>query len=105
IQVKRADPASSWIWGAIKMPGAVLHDLHALWQRRDRADEYIGTLVNAYIAEGGQVRGVKAGRSYVDVGTLNGYREAIRLLSRVAARGRADGRPRRPSPAAALPVP
>jgi hypothetical protein len=25
--------------------------------------------------------GVRAGESYVDVGTLNGYREAIRLLT------------------------
>jgi glucose-1-phosphate thymidylyltransferase len=52
-----------------------------LWCRRGRADEYVGTLVNAYLAEGGQAWGVRAGRAYVDVGTLYGYREAIRLLS------------------------
>jgi hypothetical protein len=63
------------------MPGAVLRDLHALWIARDRRDEYIGTLVNAWIAGGGHARGVRAGTSYVDVGTVRGYREAIMLLS------------------------
>ena len=39
--------ARNWIWGAFKMPGHVLHELHALWEERGRRDEYIGTLVNA----------------------------------------------------------
>ncbi|NNM71840.1 sugar phosphate nucleotidyltransferase [Enterovirga aerilata] len=81
IQVKRRDAASRWIWGAFKMPGAVLHELHALWRERECEDEYIGTLVNAYLARGGRAVGVKAGQSYVDVGTLGGYRSAITLLS------------------------
>ncbi|HWR53889.1 MAG TPA: nucleotidyltransferase family protein [Bryobacteraceae bacterium] len=80
IQVKRAGADSNWIWGAFKMPGAVLRGLHALWEERGRQDEYIGTLVNAYLARGGRAVGVRAGAGYVDVGTLNGYREAIRLL-------------------------
>ncbi len=80
IQVKRPGAASSWVWGAFKMPGAVLADLHALWEERDRGDEYIGTLVNAYLARGGDARCVRAGAAYVDVGTLHGYREALRLL-------------------------
>jgi glucose-1-phosphate thymidylyltransferase len=81
IQVKSTAARSHWIWGAFKMPGAILHALHALWLRRDRCDEYIGTLVNAWLAEGGTAWGVRAGASYVDVGTLNGYREAMRLLA------------------------
>lgn len=81
IQVKSPAAQSSWIWGAFKMPGSVLHALHRLWLARERRDEYIGTLVNAFIAAGGMARGVRAGRSYVDVGTLHGYREAITLLS------------------------
>jgi glucose-1-phosphate thymidylyltransferase len=81
IQVKQANAASKWIWGAFKMPGSVLRDLFSLWCERERSDEYIGTLVNAYIAAGGTVRGVPSGESYVDVGTLHGYREAIKLLS------------------------
>ena len=91
IQVKRPDAASNWIWGAFKMPGRVLADLRELWLRRDRQDEYVGTLVNAYLAAGGEAVGVKAGLSYVDVGTLNGYRAAIGLLSDGAAGEGAPG--------------
>lgn len=81
IQVKQIDAASKWIWGAIKMPGAILHELHALWERRGCTDEYLGTLVNAYLAEGGEARAIRAGEVYVDVGTLHGYREAMRVLN------------------------
>lgn len=81
IQVKKKNPDSNWIWGAFKMPGYVLSELHGLWQKRNPPDEYFGTLVNAYIANGGKALGIRAGSSYVDVGTLNGYREAIKLLS------------------------
>ena len=80
IQVKRAGAQSPWIWGAFRMPGAVLAALHALWREREERDEYFGTLVNAYLAAGNEAVGVRAGHAYVDVGTLNGYREAIRLL-------------------------
>lgn len=85
IRVKSRDAATNWVWGAFKMPGAVLHALHALWQARGRRDEYMGTLVNAWIAEGGEAVGVRAGTSYVDVGTVRGYRAAIGLLSASAA--------------------
>ncbi len=59
--------------------------LHELWRARGRRDEYLGTLVNAWLAEGGEALGVRAGRSYVDVGTLDGYREAMRLLGATEA--------------------
>jgi glucose-1-phosphate thymidylyltransferase len=81
IQVKRRDARSTWIWGGFKMPGAILRELHALWQEPGRGDEYIGTLVNAYLARGGRARGIPHGEAYVDVGTLHGYREALRLLA------------------------
>ncbi len=87
IQVKRQDAASNWVWGAFKMPGHVFGDLYALWRARDGADEFFGTLVNAYLAQGGTAAGVKAGHAYVDVGTLNGYRAAIGLLTEMAAQG------------------
>lgn len=80
IQVKKKDANSYWIWGAFKMPGAVFRDLHSLWLARGRRDEYVGTLVNAWLDAGGEAQGVRAGTAYVDVGTLNGYREAIQLL-------------------------
>lgn len=87
IQVKRSDATSRWIWGAFKMPGRTLGALHALWQSRGCADDYVGTLVNAYLAGGGQARGIRAGRSYVDVGTLDGYRAAIALLGEAERTG------------------
>jgi dTDP-glucose pyrophosphorylase len=82
IQVKQAAASSSWIWGAFRMPGRILHDLHALWREREGRDVYVGTLVNEWLARGGEARGVRAGESYVDVGTLHGYREAIQLLEK-----------------------
>lgn len=81
IQVKRQDANSSWVWGAFKMPGAILRELFKLWCERERCDEYIGTLVNAYLSRGGEAIGVRAGQAYVDVGTIHGYREAIKVLS------------------------
>ena len=63
IQVKSPQAGSRWIWGAFKFPGEVLHDLYRLWCDRDKCDEYVGALVNAYIERGGEVRGVPAGRS------------------------------------------
>lgn len=81
IQVKHPDAKSNWIWGAFRMPGHVLHALHALWEERGRRDEYIGTLVNAWLQGGGRAIGVRHGQSYVDVGTVHGYREALTLLA------------------------
>jgi glucose-1-phosphate thymidylyltransferase len=81
IQVKSPQAQSSWIWGAFKMPGRILGELRQLWLERQQRDEYIGTLVNAYLERGGAAVGVRAGHAYVDVGTLNGYRAAIKLLT------------------------
>lgn len=81
IRVKQPNAGTRWIWGAIKMPGRVFHELRALWLEPGRGDEYIGTLVNAYLARGGIALGVKAGHAYVDVGTLDGYRSAMLMLS------------------------
>ncbi|MFL6585166.1 MAG: sugar phosphate nucleotidyltransferase [Chthoniobacterales bacterium] len=86
IQVKQPNARSSWVWGAFKMPGHVFHALHELWLERERTDEYFGTLINAWIARGGTALGIRAGQAYVDVGTLSGYRQAIRLLEDMAAR-------------------
>jgi dTDP-glucose pyrophosphorylase len=85
IQVKKPDAASSWIWGAFKMPASIFRDLFDLWTRRREADLYVGTLVNAYLAEGGAAQAICAGASYLDVGTLHGYREAIRILGQKTA--------------------
>ena len=81
IEVKQHDAQSHWIWGGVRMPGNTFHELYALWCRAERRDEYLGTLVNAWLQGGGRALGVRAGQAYVDVGTLHGYREAIRLLT------------------------
>jgi glucose-1-phosphate thymidylyltransferase len=80
IQVKEANAASNWIWGAFKMTGAMLRELFDLWNERQQQDEYVGTLINAWLQRGGVAAGVRAGLSYVDVGTVRGYREAVALL-------------------------
>src|SRR5438477_287397 len=86
VQVKPSEPKSDWIWGAFKLNGRILTDLHELWVTRSRKDEYVGTLVNAWLARGGRAQGVRAGEAYVDVGTLHGYRHAIQLLASRAGR-------------------
>ena len=80
IQVKQAGASTNWIWGAFKMPGYIFHDLYDMWRKPERGDEYFGTLINAWLATGGHATALRAGRGYVDVGTLHGYRAAIRLL-------------------------
>ena len=80
IRVKQPEPGTNWVWGAFKMPASILSDLHALWCERDKNDEYIGTLVNAWLALGNKAQGVHVGERYVDVGTVHGYHEAIKLL-------------------------
>jgi glucose-1-phosphate thymidylyltransferase len=96
IQVKQQRPASNWVWGAFKMPGAVFRELRWLWEEGGRADEYFGTLVNTYLANGGSARGVCAGETYVDVGTLHGYRTAMSFLSEVSGFGEATPAMSRP---------
>ncbi len=86
IEVKQQDAGSHWIWGAFKMPGVIFHELHQLWCRPERRDEYFGTLINAWLAEGGRCAwACGPGAEYVDVGTLHGYRAAVHLLERPGA--------------------
>lgn len=80
IQVKAKDARSQWIWGAFRLSAQVLGDLCHLWRSRDPRDEYLGTLINEWLRRGGEARAIRAGEAYVDVGTLNGYREALQLL-------------------------
>lgn len=89
IQVKFADPDTHWVWGAFKMPGPVFQDLDRLWHDSMPRPEYFGTLVNAYLAHGGKARAVAAGKTYVDVGTVHGYREAMALLQQQPLKERA----------------
>lgn len=89
VDVKKEDARSHWIWGAFKVRGRALRELHDLWRSRAPRDPYFGTLVTAWLARGGRAAAVRRGRAYVDTGTVGGYREAIRLLD---ARATLEGR-------------
>lgn len=80
IEVKQKHAHSHWIWGALAMPGCIFHALHALWLTPSRQDEYLGTLINAWMEGGGSAVGVRAGIEYIDAGTIEGYRNAIQSL-------------------------
>ncbi|MBV9489051.1 MAG: nucleotidyltransferase family protein [Verrucomicrobia bacterium] len=80
IQVKDPQASNPWVWGAIKMAGHVYHALHRLWHERQYQDEYLGTLVNEWLARGGKAVGIRAGTQYLDVGTIEGFHEACGLL-------------------------
>src|SRR5579872_2562695 len=80
VEVKRADAHSHWIWGAVTTTGSAFHNLKLLWESRHREDQYLGHLLNAYIAAGNLVRSTCAGEIYMDVGTLEGYHQALNFL-------------------------
>lgn len=80
VEVKKSDAHSHWIWGAVTTKGSAFHNLRLLWESRHREDEYLGNLLNAYIAAGNIVRSTCAGEIYMDVGTLDGYRQALDFL-------------------------
>ena len=96
VVVKEPDPGSNWIWGAVTASGRAYHDLYLLWESRHRADEYLGDLLNAYIAAGNAVQSIANGEHYMDVGTMEGYRNAQDYLR---ARSRRTDRQRRMSAA------
>ncbi len=77
IDVKASAPRSHWIWGACKVKGSVLADLYELWSEPGRGDESLGTLINAYLDRGGSATAWPIGERYVDIGSLDGYREAL----------------------------
>ncbi len=88
VRVKQPEIATRWVWGAFKIRGRVLRELHRLWLERQPRDAYVGTLVNAWLARGGRAKAIREGLSYVDTGTVGGYREAIRLLEAMAEQGK-----------------
>jgi hypothetical protein len=58
-----------------------MHELFRLLSRHLSSGVYIGTLINTRMARGGEVSRVRHHRLKVNVGTLYGYCEAIRLCS------------------------
>jgi glucose-1-phosphate thymidylyltransferase len=86
VEVKRMRPKSHWIWGAVACTGRAFHALKLLWQARHREDEYLGHLLNAYLAAGNLVRAVRSGEIYMDVGTMPGYQGAQDFLRKTKLR-------------------
>ena len=80
VEVKRYDAHSAWIWGAVTTTGPAFRNLKLLWESRHREDEYLGHLLNAYMAAGNVVRSTCSGEIYMDVGTLEGYHQALNFL-------------------------
>ena len=76
VEVKKPDAHSHWVWGAVTARGESFHRLKLLWEARHRTDQYLGDLLNAFIAAGNVVRARYSGELYMDVGTLEGYRTA-----------------------------
>jgi len=91
--VKQMNPGTNWVWGAVVTSGRAFHALHQLWESRHRADEYLGDLLNAYIAAGNHVQATANGEHYMDVGTMEGYHAAqdyLRERNRQAAEPQAS---------------
>jgi len=80
VEVKTPAPQSNWIWGAITATGESFRNLKLLWEARHREDEFLGTLLNAYIDAGNTVRGHHVGETYIDVGTMEGFHRAQDFL-------------------------
>lgn len=82
VEVKQAGARSRWVWGAVTCTAEAFHDLRLLWESRQCGDEFLGSLLNAYLARGGAVRALRVGEAYLDVGTVTGYHAAQDFLRR-----------------------
>jgi glucose-1-phosphate thymidylyltransferase len=87
VEVKRPDAHSHWIWGAVTCTGEGFHALKLLWEARHREDQFLGHLLNAYIAAGNPVRATHSGEIYMDVGTVEGFHAAQDFLRGVTLSG------------------
>ncbi len=92
VEVKQPKPGSNWIWGAVTASGRAYHELRMLWESRHREDEYLGHLLNAYIAAGNPVHATANGEHYMDVGTMEGYHNAQDYLRARSRLGRESER-------------
>lgn len=76
VEVKRPGGRDRRVWGAITSPGEQFLALHRLWLARQRRDEFLGDLLNAWIAAGHPVTFDRQGTEYWDIGTPAGYARA-----------------------------
>src|SRR5438270_2357557 len=80
VQVKRDDATSIWVWGAMIFTSRAFGELHQLWEARHREDEYLGDLLNAYIAAGNLVHASHVIENNIDVSTVSSYHSTQDLM-------------------------
>ena len=77
IEVKKPGARGRRIWGAITLPGHYLHECHRFWLEHGRRETYWGDLWNGWMEQGQKITCDQSGEIYMDVGTLEGYHEAL----------------------------
>ncbi len=77
VEVKQPGDPRRRVWGAITLPGSDFLDMAALWNRLSPRPQYLGDLFNRWLAAGRALSCDAAGQWYLDVGTLEGYRQAL----------------------------
>ncbi len=107
VEVKQSGNPRRRIWGGVTLPGECLLEMAAMWQDMKPRPHYLGDLFNSWLAAGRSLSCDAAGQWYLDVGTLEGYHQALDWSRRerpllVAERdGEACGAPSRPPAIAA----
>ncbi|HXE31950.1 MAG TPA: hypothetical protein VN515_09140 [Terriglobales bacterium] len=78
VEVKSCRDPRRRIWGAITAPGHEYLALERFWRVRGRGEQFLGDLLNAWIAAGNPVTYDCQGTRYWDIGTPAGYEYALR---------------------------
>ncbi|MGH9481454.1 MAG: sugar phosphate nucleotidyltransferase [Terriglobales bacterium] len=77
VEVKQPGPPARRVWGAMHFAGSEFHALCAFWRQRGQRDQYLGDLLNAWIASGREVTFDCQGTHYWDIGSPAGYARAL----------------------------
>ncbi|MGN6591365.1 MAG: sugar phosphate nucleotidyltransferase [Terriglobales bacterium] len=77
VEVKQPGPAARRVWGAVTAPGRVFQRLDQFWRAQGRSQQFLGDLLNAWIAAGEPVSCDHTGTHYWDIGTPAGYQRAL----------------------------
>jgi dTDP-glucose pyrophosphorylase len=77
VEVKQPGPPDRRVWGAVTAPGRVFQQLGQFWRAQGRSQQFLGDLLNAWIAAGERVSCDHTGTHYWDIGTPAGYQRAL----------------------------
>ncbi|HET9784872.1 MAG TPA: sugar phosphate nucleotidyltransferase [Terriglobales bacterium] len=77
VEVKKPGSSQRRVWGAITAPGHVFLRLHQFWRAHGQSQQYLGDLLNAWMAAGERVSCDHTGNQYWDIGTPTGYQRAL----------------------------